>query len=70
MIVCLCNAVSDTQIKAAVENGANSFKQARKELKIASQCGKCGVLAREIFNDALTQQREEEHLFYAVGQTA
>ena len=67
MIVCLCNAVSDNQIKAAVDNGASSFKEIRKELKLASQCGKCGVLAREIFNEALANQMQEQHLFYAVS---
>lgn len=67
MIVCLCNGISDSHIRAAVEDGATSFRQVRKELGLASQCGKCGILAREIFNDSLSCQAEQDQLYYAVG---
>lgn len=67
MYVCLCKAVTDTQIREAVENGATSFGQVRKDLSLAAQCGKCGILAREVFNESLGRNIDEEQLFYAIS---
>jgi len=64
MFVCLCKAVTDTQIKRAVENGANSFSDIRAELGVATQCCKCVPEAREIVDQALKQKEEDtNHLF-------
>ena len=51
MYVCLCKGITDTQIRAAVEDGANSIREVRNSLGVASQCGKCGILAREIVRE-------------------
>ena len=67
MYVCLCKAVTDSHIREAVENGATRFGQVRKDLGLASQCGKCGILAREVFNESLQRNVDEEQLFYAVS---
>ncbi|MEH6558493.1 MAG: bacterioferritin-associated ferredoxin [Oceanicoccus sp.] len=67
MYVCMCNAVTDSQIREAVEKGATQFGQVRRELGLASQCGKCGILARSIFNQSLELNIDQEQLFYAVG---
>lgn len=67
MYVCLCKAVTDTQIREAVANGATQFGQVRQELSLAANCGKCGILAREIFNDSLERNIDEEQLFYAIS---
>lgn len=67
MYVCLCKAVTDNQIREAVAGGATQFGQVRKELGLASQCGKCGILARDVFNESLERQIDEEQLFYAVS---
>jgi bacterioferritin-associated ferredoxin len=67
MYVCLCKAVTDDQIRQAVENGATHFRQVRQELGLASQCGKCGILARDVFNESLERTICEEQLFYAVS---
>ena len=67
MYVCMCNAVTDSQIREAVEKGATRFGQVRRELGLASQCGKCGILARNIFNQSLELNVEQEQLFYAAG---
>lgn len=53
MYVCLCKGITDHQIRHAVANGTTSFRELRRELDLASQCGKCGSLAREVFNEAL-----------------
>ncbi len=67
MYVCLCKAVTDSQIREAVENGTKHFGQLRKELGLATQCGKCGIVAREVFNQSLERDVNEEQLFYAVS---
>ena len=67
MYVCLCKGITDTQIRAAVEDGANSLREVRNTLGVASQCGKCGILTREIVRETLMDSNEEQQLFYAVS---
>jgi len=68
MYVCLCKGITDTQIRAAVQDGASSIQELRNTLGVASQCGKCGILARDIVRDSLgLMAQDDEQLFYAVG---
>ena len=46
MIVCVCKAVSDRQIRNAVKDGATCVRDLRRELGIGSCCGKCLPEAR------------------------
>ncbi len=52
MYVCLCRGITDSQIRRAVAAGVDRFSDLRRELDLASQCGKCGSLAREVFHQA------------------
>ena len=70
MYICLCNGITDTQIRAAVADGQTSFPMLRRELGLASQCGKCGEMARDVFNQTLSSQSDADAMFYAVGQCA
>ncbi|WP_372863411.1 bacterioferritin-associated ferredoxin [Spongiibacter sp.] len=65
MYVCLCKGITDTQIRDAIDNGQSNFSALRRELDLASQCGKCGSLARSIFDDHLSNY--DESLCYAVA---
>jgi len=69
MYVCVCKGITDRQIKAAIDNGASSLGQLRKALGVASQCGKCSVMTREILNEALSETPMINGLpqFYAVA---
>jgi len=68
MYVCICKGITDTQIRAAIAAGASSMRELRNTLGVASQCGKCGVLARDIVRDSLgAPPGEDAPLFYAVG---
>ncbi len=72
MYVCLCKGITDTQIRAAVEDGAHSLREVRSALGVASQCGKCGLLARQIVKDALADlpqpaEQAAGELYYAAG---
>jgi bacterioferritin-associated ferredoxin len=67
MYVCICKGITDTQIRAAVQDGASSLRELRNTLGVASQCGKCGILTREIVRESLDDQAASEQLFYAVS---
>jgi bacterioferritin-associated ferredoxin len=67
MYVCLCKGITDSQIRAAIQDGANSFKDVRNTLGVASQCGKCGILAREILRETLLDTNTEQELFHALS---
>jgi bacterioferritin-associated ferredoxin len=66
MYVCICKGITDTQIRAAVEDGASSLRDVRNTLGVASQCGKCGILTRQIVRETLLDEGTNEQLFYAV----
>lgn len=67
MYVCLCKGITDTQIRAAIQDGASSFKDVRNCLGVASQCGKCGIQTREILREFLQDSNNEQELFYALS---
>ncbi len=68
MYVCICKGITDTQIRAAVQGGASSLSDVNSALGVASQCGKCGIMAREIVRQSLNDLTErDEQLFYAVS---
>ena len=41
MIICVCKAVSDRQIRAAVKGGAHSLRDITRNLGVGTCCGKC-----------------------------
>jgi len=41
MYVCLCRAVSNTTIEAAIRAGANTVEEVSERCGAASACGKC-----------------------------
>lgn len=53
MYVCLCQGITDSQIRAAVESGADSLRQVREALGVMSQCGKCACLTKDIVETCL-----------------
>lgn len=68
MYVCLCKGVTDRQIKEAIYDGATSVGQLRKCLGVASQCGKCGITARELLQETLATNTANNFTdFYAVA---
>jgi len=67
MYVCICKGITDTQIRSAVEDGASSLRDVRNTLGVASQCGKCSVLTKEIVRESLLDSNQEQQLFYAVS---
>ena len=48
MYVCICNAITDKQIRAAAESGATDLWGLQAKLGVASGCGSCKEAASEI----------------------
>ena len=68
MYVCLCKGITDSQIRQAVDAGATSLRQVRQQLGVASQCGKCSCLAREVLNTAVQEKTmEADSVFYQLA---
>ena len=51
MDVCLCNGITDGQIREAAESGCDSLRDLRRELGVGSQCAKCARHARQVLRD-------------------
>ncbi|MBR9727673.1 bacterioferritin-associated ferredoxin [Shewanella intestini] len=63
MYVCLCNAITDQQIKEAVSQGDYTLADVKKRLGVANQCGKCAKMA----NNIIQTQLAFEPNFYEVA---
>jgi bacterioferritin-associated ferredoxin len=48
MIVCVCNNISDREIRQAVDLGVSSIDELRRDLGVATCCGKCAAYAEEV----------------------
>lgn len=57
MYVCICHAISDRQIREAVDRGASSLDEVQALLPVAGCCGSCENSAREII-DSLVEQAQ------------
>ena len=51
MYVCICNAITDKQIRRAAKNGASSLNELTGELGVAAGCGSCAQVAEEILHE-------------------
>ncbi len=51
MYVCICNAVTDKQIRKAAKAGVTSVWDLQAELGVASGCGSCMEQAISILNE-------------------
>lgn len=53
MIVCVCNNVSERQIRRAVDSGLTTMPQLREELGVGTCCGKCHSCAKTVLRECL-----------------
>lgn len=52
MYVCVCKAVTDSQIREAAMGGARTLKDLRRDLGVTSDCGRCASCARDCLKEA------------------
>lgn len=60
MFVCVCNAVSDRQIRAAVDLGAGSLAEVQCRLPVANCCGHCEDTARQVVDEHLGHRAQRQ----------
>lgn len=53
MYVCICNAVTDRQIRQAADDGVCSMAELSRRTGCADCCGSCADLASEILDAAV-----------------
>ncbi len=62
MYVCICNQVTDREIREAVYAGASRLRDIQRDLGVANQCGKCGQMAKCILKESLAQRDSQCNL--------
>jgi bacterioferritin-associated ferredoxin len=55
MYVCICNAVTDREIRAATDLGARTIDDLRDCLGVATCCRRCESCAQDVLDRTLTQ---------------
>ena len=52
MYICVCNGITDQEIKACVAQGASCMADLQRELGVATRCGRCQTYAQEMLSEA------------------
>jgi bacterioferritin-associated ferredoxin len=55
MYVCVCNAVTEKDIRKAVDRGASSLFDVQNELPVGICCGRCGDTAEAVIRECLAK---------------
>ncbi len=63
MYICICNAVTDREIRHAVELGCDSYRKIHGELGVGTCCGKCKKDATRVIQEHKSEMRSMEHDF-------
>ncbi|MEI7429443.1 MAG: (2Fe-2S)-binding protein [Betaproteobacteria bacterium] len=58
MFVCVCHAVTDSQIREAAKSGARTLKDLRRDLGVASECGQCASCALQCLEEVHGRKRK------------
>jgi bacterioferritin-associated ferredoxin len=53
MYVCVCHAVTERDIGAAVAAGCGNYRELREQLGVGSCCGRCASCARAVLKDSM-----------------
>jgi bacterioferritin-associated ferredoxin len=63
MYVCVCKAVTDTQIKKAIDSGLSTRRQLFDCLGVGGDCGKCNRQVKEL----LDANKQNQFIMQAVS---
>jgi bacterioferritin-associated ferredoxin len=58
MYVCVCQKITDREIRQAVANGARSLHSLREQLPLGGCCGRCLPYASELVAEHSVHQRQ------------
>lgn len=59
MYVCLCQGITEREIRNEVRAGACCMRDLQKRLGVAQCCGRCGPCARDVLADSLREAERE-----------
>jgi bacterioferritin-associated ferredoxin len=57
MYVCICNAVTDRDIREAARRGVRSMDALGDQLKVGTCCGNCRDCAQRVLGEAISEKR-------------
>ncbi|WP_448564701.1 (2Fe-2S)-binding protein [Trichothermofontia sp.] len=60
MYVCICNPVTDAQVRQAAHSGCRSLDDLKAKLGVARMCGRCSEYAVGIL-ESVTQREATNH---------
>jgi bacterioferritin-associated ferredoxin len=60
MYICVCHAITDRQIRRAVDHGASSLTEVQNQLPVGGCCGRCEDSARALIREHLQQDADCE----------
>ena len=52
MYICICNGVTEREIRRCIDQGARSLADLQRELGVAAGCGQCATSARCLLREA------------------
>jgi bacterioferritin-associated ferredoxin len=52
MFICICNGVTERQVRTAIEEGACTVHDLRARLGVAAGCGCCAEFAADLLSEA------------------
>lgn len=64
MYVCVCNAITDKQIRKAAKAGARNLRDLQSKLGVATGCGSCIEVASEILQESQQETRTFEPVVF------
>ena len=64
MYICICNAVTDKQIRRAAASGVDTLYELRDALGVASCCGSCADEAESILREANSESTAGQPRLY------
>lgn len=56
MYVCVCNAVTESDIRKAVKDGANCVRHLENKLGVSSKCGSCRCEVASCLQNSLEKE--------------
>lgn len=60
MYICICNAVTEQEIRLAIARGAANLTRLRRDLGVGARCGKCKAHARGLVQEQSRGEASEE----------
>ncbi len=65
MYICICNQITESQLRVDIERGNDTVRQLRESLGVTQQCGKCGKCVKNCIKEHNSSATETDLLIPA-----